>query len=54
MKGSGGRLPSGNDQGKQEMRGQDFYSGEGMGSPDSFSDEAIPSQKSQDSCSGER
>lgn len=35
------RFLSGKDQGMQENRGQDCFSGEGLGSSDSFSDEAI-------------
>lgn len=57
MKRSGVRLPSGKDQGKQENRGEDFYSGEGMESLDSFFNEAnsfLIESKSQDSYSGER
>lgn len=42
-------LPSGKDQGKQENRGEDFYSGEGTESLDSFFHEAVASP-----CSGER
>lgn len=41
MKWGGIRLPSGRDQGEQENRGQDSYSGEGMGSSDSLSDKAV-------------
>ena len=41
MKGGGVRLSSGKDQDKQESGGQDSYSGEGVRSPDSFSDEAV-------------
>lgn len=43
---SGVRPPPAKDQGKQENRREDFYSGEGIESLDSFFDEAVASPSS--------